>query len=138
MSEKEFGEVVSLAGKRHQKEMAEIGELDAGLLMVYVIDFYFSGEQGQEKLMRALEKSIPKQQDREDILEFLNDLLSYELGEEDDELLPKEAENLDEKFGLLNILLSAIGKTKEQIDEKIKEDLVRGKEKIKSLLKSFG
>ena len=117
MTESKKGEVFSLARKREEKqaeEKKEFSNFDAAFIIKYIVDKYFSGENGQKKLMRVLEENVTDKQNREDILDFISDLILENSDEEVD-----EAEVMEEEFDLINMLGLAVGKTKEQIEEEL-------------------
>lgn len=117
MAEIKKGEMFSLGQRREKKqdeERKEFSNLDNAFTIKYIIDNYFTGEKGTEKLLRVLEKNVPDEQNREDILEFINDLTTDNGDEEVD-----EADAMEEEFGLVNMLSLAAGKNKEQIEEEL-------------------
>lgn len=109
------------------QEAEDFSNLGPAMALEFIINKYFHGESGQDKLIQILEKTVYKSQDVEDILDFINDLMT----EGDDKNVEAAAQKLDKELDLVNILSTAAGKTKEEIEKELAVSLKEKAERLK-------
>ncbi len=132
MSERNKGEVIfsSDESKDKEKETTDISPL---IIIEHVVKKYFSSESGQERLMNVLNTNIENPDERDDIFDFIN---AAEDAEAEEDLGIQAAQALEDKYGLIEMLGSAIKppKSKEQLVKEVNDAL----DEAQMLLESIG